>query len=37
MIRFIASSSWAAETNHASNALGGRYTPDSSMEWKNAL
>jgi hypothetical protein len=30
------SSSRAAETNHASNALGGAYTPRSSSAWKNA-
>ena len=31
-----ASSSCAAETNQHSNALGGRYTPASSIAWKNA-
>jgi hypothetical protein len=29
-------SSMAAETNHASNALGGGYTPRESSPWKNA-
>src|SRR6185312_715620 len=32
-----ASASMAALTNHASNALGGRYTPPASIAWKNAL
>ena len=32
-----AASSIAALTNHASNALGGRYTPASSIAWKNDL
>ena len=36
-IRDIAASSIAALTNHASNALGGRYTPASSIAWKNGL
>src|SRR5690606_11328533 len=35
-IRSIARSSCAALTNHTSNADGGRYTPASSMAWKNA-
>src|SRR5262249_56077617 len=35
-IRSTAASSCAAVTNHASNALGGRYTPASSIAWKNA-
>ena len=30
----IVSSSWAAETNQASNTDGARYTPPSSMAWK---
>ena len=35
-MRASASSSCAAETNHASYGDGGRYTPRSSMAWKNA-
>jgi tetratricopeptide (TPR) repeat protein len=35
-IRDSAPSSCAAETNQASNAEGGRYTPPSSIAWKNA-
>jgi tetratricopeptide (TPR) repeat protein len=35
-IRDSARSSCAAETNQASNADGGRYTPPSSIAWKNA-
>src|SRR5665648_464981 len=34
--RSMAASSWAALTNHVSNALGGRCTPWLSMDWKNA-
>ena len=36
-MRSIAASSIAAFTNHASKALGGRYTPASSIEWKNGV
>ncbi len=35
-IRDKAASSWDADTNQASKADGGRYTPASSMPWKNA-
>jgi len=35
-IRSTAVSSCAADTNQASNADGGRYTPASSIPWKNA-
>ncbi len=35
-IRSIAASSWAAETNQASKADGGAYTPRSSNAWKKA-
>lgn len=35
-MRATAVSSWAAETNHASNTDGGRLTPASSIAWKNA-
>lgn len=35
MIRFIAASSCAADKNQASKTDGGRYTPESSIEWKN--
>src|SRR5205823_13952290 len=34
-MREIAASSCAAPTNQHSNALGGRYTPASSIAWKN--
>src|SRR5699024_10474806 len=34
--RSSACPSWAADRNHASNALGGRCTPASSMLWKKA-
>ena len=35
-MRARALSSCAADRNHASNGEGGRYTPPSSMAWKNA-
>ena len=37
MIRPMAASSCAAETNQASKTDGGRLTPDSSIEWKNGV
>ena len=37
MVSSITPSSCCAETNPASNAAGAKYTPSSSMAWKNAL